>query len=166
MLYEFAFIPSRAADPFAGLECSCFFADELNDILDAGHFAQRDVIENRRFVKVAVRIDKAGSDGKAVEIDNLGGLGSKLSNLLVGANRGNFTVMDGQSPGSGVPGVDGNDVTVEQNKIGRLAARRRNAGKECCQDHGTREGADSGRTPANRVHDLIPGLLWNFARKF
>src|SRR5215475_13383916 len=166
MLYEFAFIPSGAADPLAGPECSCFFADKLDDILDARHFAQRDVIENRRFVKVAVRINKAGSDCKAVEIDNPGGFGSKLSNLLVGPNRGNFSVMDGQSPGNGILDVHGNDMTVEENKIGRLATRRSNAGKECCQDHGTQEGADSERTPTNRVHDFCPPPPLNIARKF
>ncbi len=63
---ELGFVPASALDPFTGSKRGGFFADEVDDVLDAGDFAERDVVEDGSFVEVAMSVDEAGSDGEAV----------------------------------------------------------------------------------------------------
>src|SRR5215468_9452343 len=97
MLNEFAFIPSGAANPFAWFERGGFLTDESDDVLNASDLTKCDVIEDGRLVKMTMRVDEAGGDRKTVEIDDLGGFWSNLSNLLVGADRHDFTIVNGDS---------------------------------------------------------------------
>src|SRR5262249_32129356 len=106
-----------------------FFSDEFEDLLDAGDFAECEVIEYGGFVEVAVSVDKAGGDGEAVKVDGLGRFRREFANFFVSADGGDFSVVDGDGLGDGVAGINGEDVAVEEDEIGvgRLAEARRRA---------------------------------------
>ena len=126
---EFGFVPAGAADPLAWFQSGGFLADEFEDVLDAGDFAESDFIEYGGFVEVAVSVDKAGCDGEAVKIDGLRGFRREFANLVVRTDGGDFAVVDGDGLDDGVAGVNGEDAAVEEDEVGirRLAEARRRA---------------------------------------
>src|SRR5215813_11581083 len=134
MLNKFAFVPAGAANPFTRFEHGGLFADEFNHVLDAGDFAECDVVKNGGFVEVTVGIDQARRDGQAVEIENFCRLWRDPANFVVAADRRDFAVMNRESLSYGVFCVDGNNVPVEEDEIGGLAATwssaKRKKGKE------------------------------------
>ena len=122
-------IITGTANPFAGFEGGGFFSDEFDHVLDAGDFAESDVVEDGGFVEVAMGVDEAGRDGEAVEVYGLGGFGSELAEFVVSADGGDFAVVDKKGLGDGIAGVDGDDMAVEKEEVG-LSVRRNGSSKK------------------------------------
>ncbi len=67
---------------------------------------------------MAMSVNETGSDGEAVEIENTSGFWREPTDFIVGANDGDFAVVNGYSLGDGIMSIDRDDLSVEEDKIG------------------------------------------------
>src|SRR5215467_8699963 len=115
---EFAFVPARALDPDSRRRVRDFLAHEFDGLGDALDIAEVEVVNGGGLVEVAMRVNQTGSGGASVEIDDVGVLSGMLADFVIGTDRDNFAVLNGEGLRDGVLGIYGDDFSVDQEKIG------------------------------------------------
>ena len=94
---------------------------------------------------MAVCVDYAWSDGEAVKFENSRVFRSELAEFFVGADGGDFSVVDEEGLGDRVVGVHSDDVAVEEEEVGGLSASCAYEYKRC--EEGQKDQGDSRHEP-------------------
>ena len=107
-------------DPLARLLAAGELGDAVLDVLDRAHPAERrEDVAQRLAVHVGVAVDQARHDGAALEIEHARGGRGVRGHRGIGADRKDLVAGNGDRLGDRGAGVDGDDLGVLQDEVGR-----------------------------------------------
>ncbi len=152
-LLELSFVPPASLNPVAAPRGRHLFLDIADDILDALHLGVGKVRDLEHVGpaprEMAVGVEESRGRGAAREIDDPRILSRELSDLGIRADGENPTVLDRNRLGHGVLLVDGDHVSIHENRIGDEDLRDGPAaGSEDGEGEG--EAGDARRLPHGR----------------
>src|SRR4029077_12108115 len=135
---EFALVPACALDPDIRRRVRDFLAHEVDGLGNTLDVAEIEVVNGGGLVEVAMGVNHAGSGRASVEVDDAGAFSGMLADLVIRTDGNNFAVLNGEGLRDEVLGIYGEDISVDQKKIGvalqicarsLLSAQRRNGGR-------------------------------------
>src|SRR5260370_17616838 len=115
---EFAFVPARALDPDIRRRVRDFLAHEFDGLGNTLDVAEIEVVNGGGLVEVAMGVNHAGSGSASVEVDDAGILSGMLADFVIRTDGNNFAVLNGEGLRDEVLGIYGDDISVDQKKIG------------------------------------------------